>query len=69
MKTAHEPTTPSPSLLRQAQLGDDQAMNDLLTRITPYVARICLSIAHDNSSDATQEALLAVYRGLVSLRE
>ncbi|MEU2369635.1 RNA polymerase sigma factor [Streptomyces pseudogriseolus] len=69
MKTAHEPTTPLPALLRQAQLGDEQAMNDLLTRITPYVARICLSIAHDNSSDATQEALLAVYRGLAGLRE
>ncbi|MGA5124694.1 RNA polymerase sigma factor [Streptomyces pseudogriseolus] len=69
MKTVHEPTTPLPALLRQAQLGDDQAMNDLLTRITPYVARICLSIAHDNSSDATQEALLAVYRGLAGLRE
>ncbi len=44
-------------------------MNHLLTAITPYVARICRSITHDDGADATQEALLAVYRGLGSLRE
>ncbi|ALV48228.1 RNA polymerase sigma factor [Streptomyces althioticus] len=61
---------PSPlTLLPRAQAGDEHAMNHLLTAITPYVARICRSITHDDGADATQEALLAVYRGLGSLRE
>ncbi|MFF8382072.1 RNA polymerase sigma factor [Streptomyces kanasensis] len=61
---------PSPlTLLRRAQAGDEHAMNHLLTHITPYVARICRSITHDDGADATQEALLAIYRGLRSLRE
>ncbi|MFD9435307.1 RNA polymerase sigma factor [Streptomyces sp. NPDC060002] len=69
MTTAHELPTPVALLLPRAQTGDEQAMNDLLTHITPYVTRVCFSIAHDNSSDATQEALLAIYRGLSTLRE
>lgn len=44
-------------------------MNDLLTHIAPYVARVCASVARHNSSDATQESLLAIYRGLTGLRE
>lgn len=61
---------PSPlTLLPRAQAGDEHAMNHLLTDITPYVARICRSITHDDGADATQEALLAIYRGLRSLRE
>ncbi|MDX6364134.1 RNA polymerase sigma factor [Streptomyces sp. NPDC058274] len=69
MKTAHELPPPVAALLPRAQAGDEPAMNDLLTHITPYVARVCFSIAHDNSSDATQEALVAIYRGLATLRE
>ncbi|MTE17709.1 sigma-70 family RNA polymerase sigma factor [Streptomyces sp. TRM43335] len=56
-------------LLPRAQAGDEQAMNHLLTGITPYVARLCRSVTHDDGADATQEALLAVYRGLHTLRE
>ena len=57
------------ALLPHAQAGDEQAMNYLLTAITPYVARLCRSVTHDDGADATQEALLAIYRGLPSLRE
>lgn len=60
---------PLPALLPRAQAGDEQAMNSLLTGLTPYVARICRSITRDDAADATQEALLAVYRGLGTLRE
>ncbi|TDT39091.1 RNA polymerase sigma-70 factor (ECF subfamily) [Streptomyces sp. BK208] len=68
MKTFSE--LPSPlTLLPRAQSGDEHAMNHLLTAITPFVARLCRSITHDDGADATQEALLAVYRGLGSLRE
>ncbi|MER6345134.1 RNA polymerase sigma factor [Streptomyces sp. NPDC001595] len=62
--------TPAPlALLPRAQAGDEQAMNHLLTGITPYVARLCRSVTHDDGADATQEALLAIYRGLRTLRE
>lgn len=61
---------PTPlALLPRAQAGDELAMNQLLTGIVPYVARLCRSITHDDGADATQEALLAVYRGLHTLRE
>ncbi|MEV6808765.1 RNA polymerase sigma factor [Streptomyces sp. NPDC051132] len=61
---------PTPlALLPRAQAGDEQAMNRLLTAITPYVARLCRSVTHDDGADATQEALLAIYRGLPTLRE
>lgn len=61
---------PTPlALLPRAQAGDELAMNQLLTGITPYVARLCRSITHDDGADATQETLLAVYRGLRTLRE
>ncbi|TDC92862.1 sigma-70 family RNA polymerase sigma factor [Saccharopolyspora aridisoli] len=68
MKTAHEPN-PVLALLPRAQDGESQAMNELLTHITPYVARVCTSVAPHHSSDAMQEALLAIYRGLRTLRE
>ncbi|MFE4590137.1 RNA polymerase sigma factor [Streptomyces laurentii] len=61
---------PTPlTLLPRAQAGDEQAMNQLLTGIIPYVARLCRTITRDDGADATQEALLAVYRGLRTLRE
>jgi RNA polymerase sigma factor (sigma-70 family) len=68
MSTVSDIPTPQ-TLLARAQAGDDQAMNQLLTRITPYVARLCRTIAHGDSADATQEALFAVYRGLRTLQE
>ncbi|MFJ7149034.1 RNA polymerase sigma factor [Streptomyces sp. NPDC100445] len=68
MSTVGPAPTPLP-LLPLAQAGDEQAMNRLLTAITPYVARLCRSVTHDDGADATQEALLAIYRGLRTLRE
>jgi RNA polymerase sigma-70 factor (ECF subfamily) len=68
MSTVSEPPSHL-TLLPRAQTGDEHAMNRLLTCITPYVARICRSITHDDGADATQEALLAIYRGLRSVRE
>lgn len=56
-------------LVRAAQRGDTMAMNDLLDRLAPYVARICGPIALDQAPDAAQEALTAVFRRLRTLRE
>ncbi|MFF2654617.1 RNA polymerase sigma factor [Streptomyces sp. NPDC058045] len=56
-------------LLKRAQSGDEWAMEDLLLHITPFVRRLCLPIAQGHSADATQEALVAIYRGIRSLRE
>ena len=44
-------------------------MNDLLDQLTPYVGRICGPIALSNGPDATQEALVAVFRSLRTLKE
>jgi RNA polymerase sigma-70 factor (ECF subfamily) len=44
-------------------------MNELLTEIAPYVGRICGAIALSTAEDATQEALVAIFRNLPSLRD
>lgn len=62
-------TSASAALVRAAQGGDTVAMNDLLDRLTPYVGRICGPIALSSGPDATQEALVAVFRALRTLRE
>jgi RNA polymerase sigma factor (sigma-70 family) len=56
-------------LVRAAQGGDTLALSELLDRLSPYVARICGPIALTSGPDATQDALIAVLRGLPSLRE
>jgi RNA polymerase sigma-70 factor (ECF subfamily) len=56
-------------LVRAAQGGDTRAMNDLLDQLTPYVSRICAPIALADAADATQEALIAIFRSLRGLRE
>lgn len=56
-------------LVRRAQGGDTLAMNDLLDQLTPYVGRICGPIALSNGPDATQEALVAVFRSLRTLKQ
>jgi RNA polymerase sigma-70 factor (ECF subfamily) len=56
-------------LVRAAQGGDTLAMNDLLDQLTPYVGRICAPIALGHGADATQEALIAVFRSLRTLKE
>lgn len=57
------------AVLRAAQRGDTMAMNELLDGLTPYVARICGPIALDDAPDAAQEALVAVFRHLRTLRD
>jgi RNA polymerase sigma factor (sigma-70 family) len=56
-------------LVRRAQRGDTNAMNALLTEIAPYVGRICGAVALGAGEDATQEALVAIFRDLPSLRD
>ncbi|WP_307813893.1 sigma-70 family RNA polymerase sigma factor [Streptomyces sp. N35] len=56
-------------LVRAAQRGDALAMDDLLTRVTPYVTRLCRPIAPADTADAVQEALTAVFKGLRGLRD
>ncbi|CAM5616351.1 hypothetical protein GCM10010222_75990 [Streptomyces tanashiensis] len=57
------------ALVRAARSGDTLALHDLLDHLTPYIARICRPIALDDGPDATQEALVAVFTSLRSLRE
>lgn len=64
-----DPAAALAALVHRAQAGDPRALNDLLSHITPYVARVCAPIAKRHSPDAVQEALIAVYRGLHGLRD
>ncbi|MET7534452.1 RNA polymerase sigma factor [Streptomyces goshikiensis] len=57
------------ALARAARAGNTLAMHDLLDHLTPYIARICVPIALADGPDATQEALVAVFRALRGLRE
>lgn len=56
-------------LVRRAQRGDTLAMNELLDALAPFVGRVCGPIALDQGADAAQEALIAVFTSLRSLRE
>lgn len=70
MTAAHRATLPAhTALLAQAQAGDRRAMNDLLLQILPFVRRVCAPIAQRHSSDAAQEAMIAIYRNIRDLRE
>ena len=60
---------PGPDLVRAAQRGDALAMNELLDLLAPYVGRLCGPIALQDSADAAQEALIAVFQNLKGLRE
>jgi RNA polymerase sigma factor (sigma-70 family) len=57
-----------PQNVSAAQHGDALALDRLLDELAPYVRRLCVRIAPAAADDATQEALLAVFRGLPSLR-
>ena len=57
-----------PEIVVAAQQGDALALDQLLDDLAPYVRRLCARIAPTAADDATQEALLAVFRGLPSLR-
>ncbi len=56
-------------LVRAAQRGDQLAVGRLLDLVTPYVRRLCGPIALQDGPDATQEALIAVFRSLRQLQE
>ncbi|WTF82837.1 RNA polymerase sigma factor [Streptomyces sp. NBC_01594] len=56
-------------LVRAAQRGDTIAMNELLDLLTPYAGRICTPIALADGPDAVQETLVAVFRGLRTLKD
>ena len=56
-----------PAKVAAAQQGDALALDQLLDELAPYVHRLCARIAPAAADDATQEALLAVFRGLPSL--
>lgn len=53
-----------PETAAAAQQGDALALDRLLDELAPYVRRLCTRIAPAAADDATQEALLAVFRGL-----
>jgi RNA polymerase sigma-70 factor (ECF subfamily) len=57
-----------PDKVAAAQQGDALALDQLLDELAPYVRRLCERIVPAAADDATQEALLAVFRGLPSLR-
>ncbi|WTI81053.1 RNA polymerase sigma factor [Streptomyces sp. NBC_00726] len=56
-------------LVAAARRGDTLAMNELLDILTPYAGRICAPIALADGPDAVQETLVAVFRGLRTLKE
>ncbi|MFF4329806.1 RNA polymerase sigma factor [Streptomyces sp. NPDC048387] len=57
------------TLARAARAGNTLALHELLDHLTPYVTRICTPIALADGPDAAQEALLAVFTALRSLRD
>ncbi|MEV0385784.1 RNA polymerase sigma factor [Nonomuraea sp. NPDC050643] len=57
-----------PEIVAAAQQGDALALDRLLDELAPYVRRLCARIAPAAADDATQEALLAIFQGLPSLR-
>lgn len=63
------PDTISPEMIASATAGDAIAMNAMLDLLAPTVQRVCGPIALDRGADATQEALIAIFRNLSSLRE
>lgn len=56
-------------LVRAAQAGDAIALDDLLELLMPYVTRLCAAIAPAEAADASQEALIAVFRALGRLKD
>ncbi|MCA9503308.1 MAG: RNA polymerase sigma factor [Spirochaetaceae bacterium] len=55
--------------IREAQGGDLLAMGDVLDALSPWVGRLCGSIALDAGPDAAQETLIQVMRDLRGLRD
>lgn len=57
------------TLVRQAKAGDTMASGELLELLIQYVSKWCGPIALDDGADATQEALIVVFRNLHQLRD
>lgn len=57
-----------PAKVAAAQQGDALALDQLVDELAPYVRRLCMRLAPAAADDATQEALLAIFSGLPSLR-
>lgn len=57
-----------PDLVRAAQNGDVFALDELIDALYPLVRRICTHEAGYQHEDATQEAMLAIFRDLHALR-
>ncbi|MWK40483.1 sigma-70 family RNA polymerase sigma factor [Actinomadura sp. J1-007] len=57
-----------PEIVAAAQQGDALALDRLLDELAPYVRRLCARTAPAAADDATQEALLAIFKGLPALR-
>lgn len=60
---------PTADLVRATQRGDSIALNELLDHLAPYAGRIYGPIALGRGADATQEALIAILRGLHTVRD
>jgi RNA polymerase sigma-70 factor (ECF subfamily) len=60
-----------PSLVQRAQHSDQQAFETLAVRVYPRLYRVALGMLHDRHSaeDATQQALVAMWRYLPRLRD
>lgn len=56
-------------LVERARGGDAMAMHNLLLRVEPLVGAWCMPIALDDGLDATQEAMITIFRRLGDLRE
>jgi RNA polymerase sigma-70 factor (ECF subfamily) len=56
-------------LVRAAQRGDPLAVSQLLELVAPYVQRLCGPIALADGPDATQEALIVIFRKLRQLQD
>lgn len=56
-------------LVRGAQRGDALATQELIVLLTPYVTRLVGPIALQDGPDAAQEALIAIFRGIGSVRD
>ena len=57
-------------LLKSARAGDQAALESLLTELQPQLYRFAMLMCHhrEDAEDVTQDALLAVVRGLSSFR-
>lgn len=68
-ETGPQLPVPTNDQIQAAQAGDVIAMGEVLDGLSPWVARLCGSIALDAGPDAAQETLIQVMRDLPSLRD